>query len=94
MTIYDLTIGNNSEIVKQSSRPMTEIFDILTHKTVSKDFKSYWVDYEISITAESMSIFFCLWRFADGIEKVGESKLGRQVDALALGGDEGRDKLR
>ena len=24
----------------------------------------------------------------------GESKLGRQVDALALGGDEGRDKLR
>ena len=25
---------------------------------------------------------------------IGESKLGRQVDALALGGDEGRDKLR
>ena len=25
---------------------------------------------------------------------VGESKLGRLVDALALGGDEGRDKLR
>ena len=24
----------------------------------------------------------------------GKSKLGRQVDALALGGDEGRDKLR
>ena len=24
----------------------------------------------------------------------GESNLGRQVDALALGGDEGRDKLR
>ena len=24
----------------------------------------------------------------------GESKLGRLVDALALGGDEGRDKLR
>ena len=24
----------------------------------------------------------------------GERKLGRQVDALALGGDEGRDKLR
>ena len=24
----------------------------------------------------------------------GESELGRQVDALALGGDEGRDKLR
>ena len=26
--------------------------------------------------------------------KVGERKLGRLVDALALGGDEGRDKLR
>ena len=28
----------------------------------------------------------------DGV--IGESKLGRLVDALALGGDEGRDKLR
>ena len=27
-------------------------------------------------------------------EEVGESKLGRLVDALAHGGDEGRDKLR
>ena len=26
--------------------------------------------------------------------QLGESKLGRLVDALALGGDEGRDKLR
>ena len=26
--------------------------------------------------------------------EVGERKLGRLVDALALGGDEGRDKLR
>ena len=26
--------------------------------------------------------------------EVGESNLGRLVDALALGGDEGRDKLR
>ena len=25
---------------------------------------------------------------------IGKSKLGRRVDALALGGDEGRDKLR
>ena len=25
---------------------------------------------------------------------IGESKLGRPADALALGGDEGRDKLR
>ena len=25
---------------------------------------------------------------------LGESKLGRPADALALGGDEGRDKLR
>ena len=28
------------------------------------------------------------------IFQVSESKLGRLVDALALGGDEGRDKLR
>ena len=27
-------------------------------------------------------------------DMIGESKLGRLVDALALGGDEGRDKLR
>ena len=27
-------------------------------------------------------------------EVIGESKLGRLVDALAHGGDEGRDKLR
>ena len=27
-------------------------------------------------------------------DELGESKLGRPVDALALGGDEGRDKLR
>ena len=27
-------------------------------------------------------------------KNIGESKLGRPVDALALGGDEGRDKLR
>ena len=26
--------------------------------------------------------------------RLGERKLGRLVDALALGGDEGRDKLR
>ena len=31
---------------------------------------------------------------ADSKIKVGERKLGRLVDALALGGDEGRDKLR
>ena len=35
---------------------------------------------------------FCILRGATG--EVGESKLGRLVDALALGGDEGRDKLR
>ena len=65
----------------------TEIFDILTHKTVSKDFKkSNWVDLNLKITAESMSDSQ-LW-------ELGESKLGRLVDALALGGDEGRDKLR
>ena len=30
----------------------------------------------------------------DMLWQYGESKLGRLVDALALGGDEGRDKLR
>ena len=39
LTIYDLTIGNNGGIVKWFNSPVTEIFDILTHKTVSKDFK-------------------------------------------------------
>ena len=32
--------------------------------------------------------------FSFSIFLIGESKLGRLVDALALGGDEGRDKLR
>ena len=32
--------------------------------------------------------------FVVSIHFLGESKLGRLVDALALGGDEGRDKLR
>ena len=39
-----------------------------------------------SRSAEANSSLFTL--------DVGESKLGRLVDALALGGDEGRDKLR
>ena len=60
-----------------------EIFDILTHKTVSKDFKlkTECFNNNSQFTAESMSYN-------------GERKLGRLVDALALGGDEGRDKLR
>ena len=38
---------------------------------------------------------FCILSFLHFcIFHVGESKLGRLVDALALGGDEGRDKLR
>ena len=41
-------------------------------------------------TAESMS--YAMYCMICGIN--GKSKLGRQVDALALGGDEGRDKLR
>ena len=47
-----------------------------------------------------MSISSLLFvHYASGImhqafEEVGESNLGRLVDALALGGDEGRDKLR
>ena len=81
-----------------SSLTWKEFFDILWHKTVSNvDFKLVkmketefcvisftWT--KISITAESMSDSH-LW-------ELGESKLGRLVDALALGGDEGRDKLR
>ena len=44
---------------------------------------------KISITADSMSYFPIAIS-----EVIGERKLGRLVDALALGGDEGRDKLR
>ena len=73
----------------------TEIFDILTHKTVSKDFKLKTELYDSinsQFTAESMSYAACIIIVMCGIK--GESKLGRLVDALALGGDEGRDKLR
>ena len=56
-------------------------------------------------TAESMSYFvFVSFEFfmviikfktqSSKYEVYGERKLGRPVDALALGGDEGRDKLR
>ena len=72
-----------------------EIFDILTHKTVSKDFKLKTELYDSinsQFTAESMSYATCIIIVMCGIK--GESKLGRLVDALALGGDEGRDKLR
>ena len=47
--------------------------------------------------AESMSnvSFFCLVFFLVELEDRGsESNEGRMVDALAHGGDEGRDKLR
>ena len=40
-----------------------------------------------------MSYVACMY-FICICDKNGESKLGRLVDALALGGDEGRDKLR
>ncbi len=63
---------------------MTSFFDILTHKTVSKDFKlktELYISINSQFTAESMSYY-------------GERKTGRMVDALAHGGDEGRDKLR
>ena len=57
-------------------------FDILTHKTVSKDFKlRNWVE------KKTLNLQLKVWAN-------GERKLGRLVDALALGGDEGRDKLR
>ena len=81
---------------------MAEFFDILTHKTVSKDFKlltECFIWNNSQFTAESMSKKWIVRRrqFAadrQSIQFYGESKLGRQVDALALGGDEGRDKLR
>ena len=63
---------------------MTSFFDILTHKTVSKDLKfktELYLFITSQFTAESMSYY-------------GERKTGRLVDALAPGGDEGRDKLR
>ena len=47
--------------------------------------------YNSQFTAESMSIVACVFIYAT---YYGERKLGRPVDALALGGDEGRDKLR
>ena len=36
----------------------------------------------------------CFFSAQQGDSLYGERKLGRLVDALALGGDEGRDKLR
>ena len=44
--------------------------------------------------SEQLFTFHC--KLITGAESapIGESKLGRLVDALALGGDEGRDKLR
>ena len=81
---------------------MTAFFDILTHKTVSKDFKlktELYISINSQFTAESMSKKWIVRRrqFAadrQSIQFYGERKLGRLVDALALGGDEGRDKLR
>ena len=52
LTVYDLTIGNNSEIVKWFNSPMAVIFDILTHKTVSKDFKLYRLRREKSLNLQ------------------------------------------
>ena len=40
------------------------------------------------------SLIIILYSLALLSAPIGESKLGRLVDALALGGDEGRDKLR
>ena len=71
----------------------TEIFDILTHKTVSKDFKllteCFLTTLNLQLKVWARSSVFHIWVIYNG-----ERKLGRLVDALALGGDEGRDKLR
>ena len=91
------SVCENADRRSQSAiiRNGREIFDILTHKTVSKDFKLKTELYDSinsQFTAESMSYAACIIIVMCGIK--GESKLGRLVDALALGGDEGRDKLR
>ena len=72
---------------------MAVIFDILTHKTVSKDFKLYRLRREKSLNLQ-LKVWATLRVHYVYVTYYGESKLGRQVDALALGGDEGRDKLR
>ena len=71
-----------------------EIFDILTHKTVSKEFKLLT---ECFLT--TLNLQLKVWAneylaVRQSILFYGERKLGRLVDALALAGDEGRDKLR
>ena len=91
------SVCENADRRSQSAiiRNGLEIFDILTHKTVSKDFKLKTELYDSinsQFTAESMSYAACIIIAICGIK--GESKSGRLVDALALGGDEGRDKLR
>ena len=45
---------------------------------------------------ENLKLQLKVWadRQFSELSVIGESKLGRLVDALALGGDEGRDKLR
>ncbi len=45
-------------------------------------------------TAESMSSRPRAAACSSGVTVLGESEEGRTVDALAHGGDEGRDKLR
>ena len=70
-----------------------EIFDILTHETVEwNSNKEKVLDFMRmnQDTAESMS---CgePWKRITAYQ---ESRKGRMADALAHGGDEGRDKLR
>ena len=43
----------------------------------------------ISTAVRERPVAYVRWQY-----EVGESELGRLVDALAPGGDEGRDKLR
>ena len=70
------------------------------------EFCVYWYIRWIWITAESMSkvelkdwkieeLKYSILQFCNfSILIIGERRLGHLVDALALGGDEGRDKLR
>ena len=85
----------------------TEIFDILTHKTVVLEQKSRYFTSERSISQKSrhsqtyvaiihrqVLLWDCFPAVSWIVAEAKERSQGRMVDALAHGGDEGRDKLR
>ena len=48
----------------------------------------------MELTGVCVESYSSLFTLRSSLDQIGESKLGRLVDALAPGGDEGRDKLR